>query len=127
MLRTVFVLAGLGIATGGFASFAHADGDPEAGKKTFAKCKACHVLDKEQNRVGPHLVDIFGRAAGAVDGFKYSDAMLNSGITWDEATMDAYIADPKGYIPKNKMAFPGLKDEEDRANVIAYIKQETGG
>ena len=91
-----------------------ADADPAQGEKVFGRCKACHVVDKEQNRVGPHLVGIIGREAGSVETFKYSDAMKNSGKTWDEATLAAYLQDPKGYIPGNKMAFPGLKKGRGR-------------
>ena len=108
-------------------SVAQAEGDAAAGEKVFKKCKACHVVDSEKNRLGPHLIGLFGRAAGSVDGFKYSKAMTESGITWDETTLDAYLADPKGYIPKNKMAFPGLKKEADRVNVIAYLKEAAAG
>ncbi|MCB2052805.1 MAG: cytochrome c family protein [Geminicoccaceae bacterium] len=103
------------------------EGDAEAGKKVFRKCQACHVVDKEQNRVGPHLVGIMGRQAGHVEDFKYSDAMANSGITWNEETLAAYLADPKGYIEGNKMAFAGLKKPEEIADVIAYLKESTGG
>ena len=102
-----------------------ADADPAQGEKVFGRCKACHVVDKEQNRVGPHLVGIIGRPAGSVEGFKYSDAMKNSGKTWDEATLAAYLQDPKGYIPGNKMAFAGLKKEDEVEDVIAYLKQAT--
>lgn len=102
-----------------------AEGDPANGKKVFRKCQACHVVNKEQNRVGPHLVGIMGRAAGAVDGFKYSKAMAESGVIWDDATLDAYLADPRGYMKGNRMAFPGLKKEKDRADVIAYLKEAT--
>lgn len=116
-LALVAMLAGAGAA--------HAEGDAAAGEKVFNKCKACHVVDKPTNRVGPHLVGVFGREAGHVDGFKYSDAMKASGITWDETTIDKYLADPKGFIPKNKMAFAGLKTEKERADVIAYLKQAT--
>jgi cytochrome c len=101
---------------------AFAEGDAAAGEKVYKKCKTCHVIDEEKNKVGPHLVGIVGRTAGAADGFKYSKAMMESGITWDEATIAAYLADPKGYIKGNKMAFVGLKKEEDIANVIAYMK-----
>ncbi|MDH3659153.1 MAG: cytochrome c family protein [Alphaproteobacteria bacterium] len=104
-----------------------AEGDAAKGKKVFNKCKACHAIDAEKNKVGPHLVGIFGRTAGAVDGFKYSDAMKGSGITWDEETIAAYLADPKGYIEGNKMVFPGLKKEAQIADVIAYIKESSGG
>ncbi len=116
-LALMAVLAGAGAA--------HAEGDAAAGEKVFGKCKACHVADKPTNRVGPYLVGLFGRQAGHVDGFKYSDAMKDSGITWDEATLDKYLADPKGFIPKNKMAFAGLKTDQERADVIAYLKQAT--
>ena len=102
-----------------------ADGDAAAGEKVFNKCKACHVADEPQNRVGPHLVGLFGRQAGSVEGFKYSDAMKESGVTWDEKTIAEYIADPRGYIKGNRMAFVGLKDEEDIEDLIAYLKEAT--
>ncbi len=86
---------------------------------------ACHMVDQEQNRVGPHLVGIMRREAGAVEGFNYSDAMKEADIVWDEQTLDEYLADPRGYIPGNRMAFPGLREEEERANVIAYLKEAT--
>ncbi|HRY23917.1 MAG TPA: cytochrome c family protein [Geminicoccaceae bacterium] len=98
------------------------DGDPEAGKKVFRQCQACHVADKEQNRVGPHLVGIIGRPAGAVEDFKYSDAMANSGIVWDETTITEYLANPKEYIPGNKMVFAGLRKPEQIQDVIAYLE-----
>ena len=71
------------------------------------------------------LNGVFGRKAGGVDGFKYSKAMAGSGITWDEKTMGEYLANPKTYIPKNRMAFPGLKKEQDRADLIAYLMEAT--
>jgi len=107
------------------APLAMAEGDVAAGEKVFKKCKACHAVDKKKNRLGPHLIGVFGRTSGTIDGFKYSKAMQEAAITWDETTMDEYLADPKGYIPKNKMAFVGLKKEEDRANLIAYLKEAT--
>ncbi len=95
--------------------------DAEAGKKLFRQCQACHVVDAEQNRVGPHLVGIIGRPAGAVADFKYSDAMANSGIVWDETTIAEYLANPKDYIPGNKMVFAGLRKPEQIQDVIAYL------
>ena len=74
-------------------------GDAAAGAKVFKKCKACHYVDREKNKSGPHLVNIIGRAAGAVDGFKYSKAMAGSGLVWDEATLAGFLAKPKE-IPK---------------------------
>ena len=100
--------------------------DAAAGEKVFAKCKACHVIDAPTNRVGPSLHGIIGRTAGTVEGFKYSEAMIQhgkDGLVWNNENLDKYLADPKGFVPKNKMAYPGLKNADDRANVIAYIDQ----
>ena len=100
-----------------------AAGDVAAGEKVFKKCKACHVVNKEQNRTGPHLVNLFGRPAGSLEGYKkYSKAMKSSGIVWDEETLDAYLKAPKKYVKGTRMAFAGLKKDADRANVIAYMK-----
>ena len=100
--------------------------DAAAGEKVFAKCKACHVIDAPTNRVGPTLHGVIGRTAGTVEGFKYSESMIQhgkDGLVWNNENLDKYLADPKGFVPKNKMAYPGLKSAEDRANVIAYIDQ----
>ncbi len=102
---------------------AWAEGDPAKGEKVFRKCKACHVVDQEKNRVGPHLVGIVGRSAASVEGFKYSKAMQGSGITWTEENLTAYLSDPRGFVKGNRMAFAGLKKEADIVNVIAYLKQ----
>ena len=101
------------------------DGDAAAGQKVFNKCKACHTVEAGKNRVGPSLHDIVGRAPASVDGFKYSKAMeeFASSHTWDEQTLSDYLESPKAVVPGTKMAFVGLKKEEDRANVIAYLKQ----
>ena len=105
-----------------FSDTAHA-GDPVAGEKVFKKCKACHAVDKEKNKTGPHLVDLLGRAAGSVDSFKkYSKAMKASGIVWNAETLDGYLANPKKYLKGTKMAFAGLRKEKDRQNIIAYFE-----
>lgn len=96
--------------------------DAEAGKSVFNKCRACHSLDAGKNMVGPSLHGVVGRKAGEVAGFNYSDALKGSGKTWDDATLDAYITDPKAAIPGNKMVFVGIKDEADRKNLIAFLK-----
>lgn len=101
------------------------EGDPAAGKIVFNKCRACHDAEAERNKVGPHLVGVVGRPAAAVEGFAYSQNMKDlaaEGLVWDEAKLAAYLADPKAVVPKGKMAFPGLKDEAEIANVIAYLK-----
>jgi cytochrome c2 len=97
-------------------------GDSAEGEKVFRKCKACHYVDKEKNKTGPHLVNIIGRAAGAVEGYKYSKAMAGSGLVWDEETMAGFLARPKKYLKGTKMAFVGLRKESDIADVIAYLK-----
>ncbi|WP_417666566.1 c-type cytochrome [Roseibium sp.] len=106
---------------------AHAEGDAAAGEKVFKKCKACHdVGDEAKNKVGPQLNGIVGRAAGAVEGFKYSKALLEKaeeGLTWNEEELEGFLTKPKQYLPKTKMAFAGLRKEADRANIIAYLKQ----
>jgi cytochrome c len=107
------------------SGMAFAQGDAAHGEQVFNKCKACHVVDEAKNKVGPYLVGIFGRPAGSAEGFKYSNAMKESGVTWDEQTLTAYLADPRGYIKGNRMAFAGLKDQEDIADLIAYLKQAT--
>lgn len=104
---------------------AFAAGDAAKGEKLYRKCKACHALEAGKKKIGPSLNGVFGRKAGGVDGFKYSKAMVNSGITWDEKTIGEYLANPKTYIPKNRMAFPGLKKEQDRADLIAYLMEAT--
>lgn len=100
--------------------------DAAAGEKVFAKCKACHVVDKDQNKVGPSLKGVVGRTAGTHADFKYSTGMVEAGkagLVWDDAKLTEYLRDPRGMIKGGKMAFPGLKKDEDLANVIAYLKQ----
>ncbi len=116
----VFGLA-LGAALVG-ASAANAQ-DAAAGEAFFKRaCGACHTVEAGKNRVGPSLAGVVGRPAGAVDGFAYSPAMKGSGKTWDDATLAAYLKDPKGYIPGNKMAYAGIKNDNDLNNVVAYLK-----
>ena len=97
-------------------------GDAAKGEKVFRRCKAFHYMDKEKNKTGPHLVNIIGRAAGAVGGYKYSKAMAGSALVWDEATMAGFLVKPKKYLKGAKMAFVGLRKESDIADVIAYLK-----
>lgn len=98
--------------------------DPAAGEKAFTVCKACHkVGEGAKNTVGPTLNGVVGRQAASVEGFNYSDAMKNSGLTWDEATLTDYLTNPKAKVPGTKMAFPGVKDDAKRADIVAYLKQ----
>lgn len=101
-------------------------GDAANGRRVFTKCMSCHVVQEGQNRVGPSLYGIIGRPAGSIEGFKYSDANANSGIVWTEPTMFAYLENPQRFIPGTIMAFPGLPNPQERADVIAYVMQESG-
>lgn len=95
-----------------------------AGEKVYAVCRACHqVGPTAKNVVGPKLNGLFGRKAGTVEGFNYSEANKSSGLTWDEATFVEYIRDPRAKIPGTKMVYAGLKDEQKVKDLIAFLKQ----
>lgn len=100
---------------------ASADGDAKKGEKVFRKCKACHEISEAKNKIGPNLIGIIGRPAGSVEGFAYSDALKNSGITWNAETIAAYVADPKAYVPGNKMVFAGIKKSDDIEDLLAFL------
>lgn len=122
MMRTVLGAAlALTVGTAGGTAFAQ---DAAAGEKVFRRCQACHKVEDGKNGVGPHLAGVVGRAVAAVDGYKYSDAMVawGEGKVWDDATLSAYLADPRGVVKGTKMAFAGLKKEAQIADVIAYLK-----
>jgi len=98
--------------------------DAAAGEKVFAKCKICHQIGEgAKNMVGPVLNGVAGRPAGTYPGYNYSEANKTSGITWDEASLKAYLKNPREKVPGTKMVFPGLPSDDDIANVIAYLKQ----
>lgn len=98
--------------------------DAANGEKVFAQCRACHQIGPNaKNAVGPLLNGVIGRKAGTVEGYNYSPANKNSGLTWDEATFTDYIKDPKAKVPGTKMVYAGLKDEQRIKDLIAYLKQ----
>ena len=108
-----------------FAVGARAD-EPDAGAAMLQKCRICHTLEAGgPTKVGPNLHGIFGRKAGAAAGFTYSSAMKNSGIVWDDATLGAFLRDPKGSMPGNRMSFPGIADEAALADLLARLRQAT--
>jgi cytochrome c len=108
-------------AAGG-TDYASYTGDAAKGKRVFAQCMTCHAVQEGRNNVGPSLYQIVGRTAGSVEGFKYSDANKNSGIVWTEEALFTYLENPQATIPGTIMAFPGLRNPQDRADVIAYLK-----
>ena len=101
---------------------AQADGDVAKGKTVFKKCAICHSVEKGKNKIGPSLFGIFGTKAGDVEGFRFSPAMKKSGLTWDEATLDKYLTNPRKVVKGTRMVFAGLRSKKDRENVIAYLK-----
>lgn len=120
---TVVPLVALSLAAGQAAAQ-----DAAAGEKVFAKCKACHVADEDKNKIGPSLMGVIGRTAGTHAGFKYSKAMVDAGaggLVWDDANLTTYLHDPKALVKGTKMAFAGLKKDDEIADVIAYLKQFT--
>ena len=102
-------------------------GDAEKGKKVFNKCKACHGIDEGgKNKLGPNLWNMVGAPIAAVDGYKYSKALLayaGEAGNWNEENLDAWLKKPKDLVRKTKMIFPGLKKESDRSDLIAYLKE----
>jgi cytochrome c len=114
--------AGGDFATKDGVAYASLTGDAAAGKTVFGKCRQCHVVEPGVNRVGPSLAGIVGREAGSVDGFNYSKANAESGITWSEEKLFQYLEDPRGVVVGTKMIFNGLPKAQDRADIIAYLK-----
>ena len=96
-------------------------GNAAQGEHAFAKCALCHAKDK-RNGIGPGLLGVVGRHAGSVPGFSYSQAMKNSNIVWDKESLEAFITAPQKALPGNTMPFPGIPDQEERNDLIAYLE-----
>ncbi|MHA3735769.1 c-type cytochrome [Pseudomonas sp. Eth.TT006] len=126
MKNTVALLLALTATAVLFNSTARAAGDPAAGEKIFPRlCGGCHQVGPDARPgFGPQLNGILGRAAGTSANYVYSDAMKNSGLTWDRATLTAYLKDPKGVVPGTRMIFWGLSDEEKIDNLLAYLSTQ---
>ena len=120
------ILAAVPVLAAGLAAFGSGSAsaqDAAAGERVFAQCRACHqVGETAKNAVGPVLNGLIGRAAGSVEGYNYSPANKNSGLTWDEATFREYIKDPRAKVPGTKMVYAGLKDDQKISDLIAYLK-----
>jgi cytochrome c len=118
--RVLFSVALVGLTCQGAGA---ATGDPAEGARVFRACIACHSLEPGRHRTGPSLARIIGRRAGEAKNFgRYSTALQESGVVWDETSLDAWLRDPAAFIPGNRMAFPGL-DDQARADLIAYLAQ----
>ncbi|MFO1272757.1 MAG: c-type cytochrome [Rubrivivax sp.] len=96
--------------------------DLERGRQLFEKCYACHNVQPPSGNDGPALAGVVGRASASLEDFRYSKPMSRANLTWDEATLDRYLADPPTVVPGTRMAFDGLPNAADRASVIAYLK-----
>jgi cytochrome c len=112
------VLVGLSMT----ASSAYAAGDAEAGKQVFKQCALCHTAEAGKNKIGPSLFGVVGRQAGSVSNFNYSDAMKNFKKTWTPEELNTYLTNPRQVVQGTKMIFAGLKDEKQRADVVAYLE-----
>ena len=123
-MKQVVIATAMMLATTAFAQAA----DPAAGEKVFNKCKACHAIGEgATNKVGPQLNGIVGRKAASIETFSgYGEGLKElaaGGLVWDEAKLTDYLRDPKAFNPKTKMAFVGLKKDDELADVIAYLGQ----
>src|SRR6516164_2726497 len=119
MKRLLIVALSIAVSSG--AALAQ---DLEAGETSFRKCAPCHSVGEDAaNKVGPVLNGLDGRKAGAVEGFSYSDANKNSGITWSEETFNEYIRDPRAKVPGTKMVFAGIKNNKEVTDLWGYLKQ----
>ena len=117
------LLAAFLIALSASAPALAAGGNPERGEEIYSRCMACHTL--AQNRVGPRHCGLFGRKAGSVPNYPYSPAMKKYGVTWNEETLDRFIENPLQTVPGTKMGYAGVKDPQERADLIAYLKKAT--
>lgn len=100
--------------------------DYDAGRRQFRRCGSCHTVDQNgSHRVGPNLYGLFGREAGTAENFNYSDALESADFIWTPEQLDAWLANPREFLPGNRMSFVGLRNEADRRDVIAYLLHET--
>jgi cytochrome c len=120
MLRRALLAAPLAFAASGGTAGGLATGDPQAGEAVYARCFACHAL--AYNRTGPKHCGLLGRRAGSVAGYEYSAAMKRANWVWDRQTLDRFLADPLKTVPGTTMGYAGVKDRQERADLIAYLE-----
>ncbi len=103
-------------------------GDAVKGKRVFMRCQACHTLVAGQHRMGPSIANLFGQEAGTAAGFpRYSNALKEADFLWTEAALDEWLASPKAFLPGNKMPFAGLRNPQDRKDLLAYLREVFDG
>lgn len=124
--RTSFLVALTVLITTFSGQLARADdGDPVRGQMIFNKCKMCHTVIEGPKKIGPHLRNIIGRKAGSVPAFRYSKAMAASEVVWNEQTLDQFLKKPAKFMRKNQMTFSGIRKDQQRLDLIAYLKKAT--
>jgi cytochrome c len=115
----------IGILASGAASGAE-QGDPARGARVYRACAACHSLEPDKNMTGPSLAGVWNRKAGSLASFsRYSPALKSTNVVWDQQTLDAWLKDPRGFIPQNRMTFAGVADDRARADLVAFLKEAT--
>ena len=124
-MKGTFVLALTFLLAFGARTLA-ADGNPRRGQRLFGACAACHSLQTDQNMTGPSLSDLWDRKAGNLASFsRYSSALKSANFEWNDKTLDEWIKDPQHLVPGNEMTFPGIKDAQQRADLLAFLKEAT--
>jgi cytochrome c len=128
-MRRLTLAIATAVAVVPFAANAQ-EGDPAAGQRIFNQCRACHTIDAGgRNGVGPNLHGVIGRPAGSIQNFRYSanmQTLASNGHVWTEENLRAYITNPKAVAPQGSMAFPGIRNQDQVTNVIAYLRQQQG-
>jgi len=123
MHRWVEITAGIVVLA--WANVAQAAGDAAAGEAVFKKtCAVCHTTEVGKNKIGPSLFGVVGRHSASLSDYTYSDAMKKADKTWDDQTLDTYLTNPRALVPGTKMIFVGLKSDEDRQNIIAFLESQ---
>lgn len=123
--RAIIPLA-MGAILAALAPAAAAQTAPDKGERLFLRCRTCHeIAEGKPNKVGPNLHGLFGRKAASAPGFKYSEALQNSGVVWDEKALDVWLTHPTSLVAGTTMAFIGLPDQADRDALIAYLRKAT--
>jgi cytochrome c len=127
VMKAIYVLAAAILVTILFAACAaFSEGNPSRGQRIFGACAACHSLQPDQNMTGPSLADLWNRQAGSVASFnRYSPALQSSNIVWNDKTLDEWIKDPQQVVPGNQMTFAGIKDNQQRTDLLAFLKEAT--
>ena len=129
-MRVFISVAALALIIAGLAypGVAAADGDAARGQRQFLKCVTCHSAEPNRHKTGPSLAAVWGRKAGTVESFgRYSDALMKSGVIWNDQTLDAWLQGPRKMVPGTTMTLAPLRDTAERQNIIAYLKQLASG